>query len=212
MSAAQKTAILAQVGHCYFGAAGQFYVGVNSEGHLGRVIEFGCGTGLFTEILAGKASALLATDIAPGMLEIAKQRVKAPTVTFQVEDCQHSSLTDGAFDTAFLSLVIHFTEPERTVAEMRRILRPGGTVLMANIDPLALRGWDRIRSTVRVLYQGVVGYRTKPPKRFGRNVMTEQRLRDLLNRSGFRIESIETFRDPSNSASIPIQYVRARKV
>ena len=40
MSAAQKTAILAQVGHFYFGAVGQFYVGANMKsGVWGRTVE-----------------------------------------------------------------------------------------------------------------------------------------------------------------------------
>ena len=80
-------------------------------------------------------------------------------MTFKTEDCQHASLADGAFDTAFLSLVIHFTEPGYTVAEIHRILRPGGTLIIANLDPQALKGLDRIRSLIRIVYQGVVGYR-----------------------------------------------------
>jgi ubiquinone/menaquinone biosynthesis C-methylase UbiE len=184
---------------------------VAREGHLGRLVEFGCGTGFYTEVLARKADTLLATDISPGMLDLAKQRVKAANVTFQAEDCQRTSLPDGAFDAAFMSLVIHFTEPDHTVVEMHRILRPGGTLIIANLDPQALNGLDRIRSLIRIVYQGVVGYRIKPPKGFGRNVMTAMQLRELLGQSGFRLDSAETIRDPSRSSNIPIQYVRAVK-
>jgi ubiquinone/menaquinone biosynthesis C-methylase UbiE len=60
------------------------------EGNLGRSVEFGCGTGFYTEVLAGKADTLVATDISPGMLDIAKQRVNAPNVTFRAEDCQRT--------------------------------------------------------------------------------------------------------------------------
>jgi len=181
------------------------------EGNLGRTVEFGCGTGFYTDTLASKADSLLATDISLGMLEIAKQRVAAKHVTFQAEDCQRTSLSDGAFDTALLTLVIHFTAPEQTVAEMCRILRPGGALFVANIDPQALAGLARLRSQVRVVYQGVIGYRIKPPKGFGRNVVSEAKLRELLGRSGFRVTSVETIRDSSRSSNIPIQYVRASK-
>jgi len=184
---------------------------VAREGHLGRVVEFGCGTGFYTEVLARKSDTLLATDISPGMLELAKRRVKATSVTFQVEDCQHTSLPEGTFDTAFISLVIHFTEPGRTVAEMRRILRPGGTLIIANLDPQALTGLGRLRSLIRILYQGIVGYRVKPPKDFGRNVMAEKQLGELLARSGFRLESAETVKDPSGPSNIPVEYIRAVK-
>ncbi len=185
---------------------------VAREGHLGRLIEFGCGTGFYSEVLASKADTLLATDISPSMLELAKQRVKASNVTFQIEDCQHTSLQEGTFDTTFLSLVIHFTRPDRTVAEMRRILPHDGTLIIVNLDPQALNGLDMIRSVIRIIYQGVVGYRVKPPKGFGRNVMTEKQLRELLDRSGFRVESAETIRDRSRSSNIPTQYIRAVKV
>jgi ABC-2 type transport system ATP-binding protein len=185
---------------------------VAREGRLGRLAEFGCGTGFYTDPLARKADMLLATDVSPGMLELAKHRVKAANVTFQTEDCQHTSLADGAFDTAFISLVIHFTEPAQTVAEMHRILRPGGTLIIVNLDPTALTGLDQIRSVIRILYQGVVGYRLKPPKGFGRNVMSERQLLDLMGRSNFRVDSAETIKDASRSSNIPVQYVRATTI
>jgi ubiquinone/menaquinone biosynthesis C-methylase UbiE len=184
---------------------------VAREGRLGRVIELGCGTGFFTEVLATKAETLVATDVAPGMLELAKRRVRAEHVTFRVEDCQHTSFPASAFDTAFISLVLHFTEPERTLTEMHRILRPGGTLLIANLDMQMLKGLHALRSMIRVVYRGVVGYRLKPPKGFGRNVLSEDQLRHGLAGAGFRIDAVETIRDPAQSASIPIEYVRAVK-
>ena len=181
------------------------------EGDLGRLVEFGCGTGFYTEVLARRANSLVATDISPGMLDVAEQRVNAPNVTFRAEDCQRTSLPDGAFDTAFISLVIHFTVPDRTVAEMYRILRPGGTLIVVNLDPQALNGIARIRSLTRIIYQGAVGYRIKPPKGVGRTVVTGAQLRNLLDGAGFRVSSVETITDPSRSSNIPVQYVRAAK-
>ena len=185
---------------------------VGREGNLGRAVEFGCGTGFYTEVLARKANTLLATDISSGMLELAKRQVNAPNVTFQAVDCQRTTLQDEGFDTAFISLLIHFTVPGQTVAEMYRILRPRGTLIIANLDPQLLHGLDRIRSLIRIAYQGIAGYRLKPPKGFGRNVMSEKQLRELLGRSGFRVESAETIRDPSRSSNIPVEYIRAVKV
>jgi ubiquinone/menaquinone biosynthesis C-methylase UbiE len=138
--------------------------------------------------------------------------VNAGNVTFQPEDCQHTSLPDDEFDTAFISLVIHFTEPEQTLAEMHRIVRPSGTLIIANIDPQALNRVNRIRSLIRIVYRGVVGYRVKPPKGFGRNVMSEKQLLALLLQSGFRVDSAERIGDLSRASNIPIQYVRAVKI
>jgi predicted methyltransferase len=94
---------------------------------------------------------------------------------------------------------------------MHRILKPGGLLLVANLDPMSLRGLDRVRSTVRILYRGFTGYRVKPPERLGRNAMTEKQLCELLERAGFRVVSTETLRDASRSSNIPIEYVRAAK-
>jgi SAM-dependent methyltransferase len=121
------------------------------EGGLGALVELGCGTGFYTSVLAEKADAVTATDLSPGMLALARDRITAPNVTFRVEDCQRTSFPDGAFDAAFMSLVIQFTEPEATLAEIRRVLKPGGTVIILNLDMPALRGLDRVRSLARVV-------------------------------------------------------------
>ena len=185
---------------------------VAREGRLGNLAEFGCGTGFYTAMLAGKAERVVATDLSPGMLALAKDGLQASNVTFQTEDCERTSLPAEAFDTAFISLVLHFTEPERTLAEMHRILRPGGTLIIANLDPRALSGLDRVRCLLRITYHGLTGYRTKPPRGFGKHVMTERELCDLLGHSGFEVLSTETIRDPSRSSNIPLEYVRAMRL
>src|SRR5262249_558988 len=144
------------------------------EDSLGAAVEFGCGTGFYTAILAARARSVLATDLAPGMLELARQRIKASGVKFQREGCQKTSLPDGSFDTEFMSLVIELTDPEQTLAEMRRILRPSGLLLIVNLDPEALHGLDRIRCLFRTIFHGLTRYRTKPPKDFMKNVMTQK--------------------------------------
>lgn len=184
---------------------------VAREGRLGKLVEFGCGTGFYTQVLADKAESVVATDLSPGMLQLAEQRIGASNVVFQVEDCERTSLPDAAFDTAFVGLVLHFTEPARALAEMHRILKPGGTLLIANLDLPALKGMDRVRSLVRILYQGLNGYRVKPPKGLGRNVLPEEHLRDLLGVAGFAVISAETVKDASRSSSVPVGYVRAVK-
>src|SRR3954447_16781698 len=91
---------------------------MTKEGPLGYLVEFGCGTGFYTRVLAEKATRVVATDLAPGMLMLAKENITAANVTFQVEDCQRTSLPNESFDTAFLSLVLHFTAPAQTLMEM----------------------------------------------------------------------------------------------
>jgi ubiquinone/menaquinone biosynthesis C-methylase UbiE len=184
---------------------------MTNEGRLGALVEFGCGTGFYTSVLAEKADTVTATDLSPGMLALARDRTAATKVTFRVEDCQKTSFPDAAFDTAFMSLVVHFTDPDAALAEMRRILKPGGTLIILNLDMSSPRGLDRIRSVARVVYRGATGYRVKLPRRFGANVMTEEQLRGALERSGFEVVHMETVRDAARSSNIPVEYVRAVK-
>jgi ubiquinone/menaquinone biosynthesis C-methylase UbiE len=181
------------------------------EGRLGRVVELGCGTGFFSAVLAQKSDSLVATDLSPGMLELARANVRAPNASFQVENCESTSFPDASFDAAFAALVLHFTEPARALAELRRILRPAGTLLLANLDPKALTGLDRVRCLARILYRGITGYRRRPPARLGRNVLSEPELRDLLAAGGFKVTVCDTIRDASRSSYIPIEYVSARR-
>jgi hypothetical protein len=95
---------------------------------------------------------------------------------------------------------------------MHRILKSGGLLIIANLDPMALSGLDRLRSVIRILYHGFTGYRVKPPKGLGQNAMSEKRLCEQLERSGFRVVSTETLRDSSRSSNIPIEYVRSVKL
>src|ERR1043166_9348970 len=79
------------------------------EGTFGRAAEFCCGTGFFTDSIASRSDTLEAVDLAPGMIQVARSRCPAPKITFRNEDCQKTSIGNASLDTAFLSLVIHFT-------------------------------------------------------------------------------------------------------
>jgi ubiquinone/menaquinone biosynthesis C-methylase UbiE len=184
---------------------------VAKEGRLGTLVEFGCGTGYNTGVLSEKADSMVATDVSAGMLALGKQRVAAENVKFQIEDCQKTSFPDGTFDTAFMSLVIHFTEPEKTLAEMRRVLKPGGMLIIVNLDPGALKGLNRVRCIARVIYHGLVGYRVKPPKGSADHLLTEEQLCGLLRKSGFKVLGQETISDTSRSSNVPVDYIRAIK-
>jgi len=184
---------------------------LSREGRLGDVVELGCGTGFYTRALVQQADSVVATDLSPGMLELARAAVAAPNVTFQVENCESTSFPDASFDVVFAALVLHFTEPARALAEMRRILRPGGVLLVANLDPKALSGLDRLRCQVRILWRGLTGYRRRPPPGLGRNVLSERELLDLLAAGGFKVTASEAIRDASRSSHIPIEWVSARR-
>ena len=179
------------------------------EKRLGTLVEFGCGTSFYTGVLSEKADSVVATDISPGMLAVAKEQIKAENVKFQLEDCQKTSFPDGAFDTAFLSLVIHFTEPEKALAEIRRVLKTGGMLIITNLDPYALSRLNRIRCAARVVYNGLARFRVKPPKGSASHLLSEEQLCGLLSKSGFEVLDREIITDTSRSSNIPVDYIRA---
>ena len=97
----------------------------------------GEGNGAFTERLVARCAPGLVEGIDPSEAQIsfARSRLVASGVTFRQGDAQSLPYPDNGFDLAVMPLVIFFlAEPARGVAEMTRVVRPGGQV--------AAYGWD----------------------------------------------------------------------
>jgi SAM-dependent methyltransferase len=96
-----------------------------------RWIEVGCGNGAFTERLVERCAPSLLQGIDPSenQLRFARTRPATRQVQFQLADAMALPFADDEFDMAVMALVIFFVpEPARGVAEMVRVVRPGGTV------------------------------------------------------------------------------------
>jgi SAM-dependent methyltransferase len=108
--------------------------------HGRRVLEAGCGTGAQTVLLAGNSpeAEIVSVDVAAASLERARQRVGAAgyhNVTFHRADLFDLPCADSSFDDVFLCFVLeHLFEPERALAAVRRVLRPGGTLTVIEGD------------------------------------------------------------------------------
>jgi SAM-dependent methyltransferase len=101
------------------------------------VIDVGCGTGNLTfELLAAaKDLAVTAVDYSPIFLAAARAKPGADAVRFEQGDAAALPMGDASFDRALSLLVLHFVpESARALAEMRRVVRPGGTVAAAVWD------------------------------------------------------------------------------
>jgi SAM-dependent methyltransferase len=96
-----------------------------------RWVDVGCGNGAFTEMLATRCapSSLQGIDPSPEQIAYARARLDGAVARFDVGDAQALPYVDGAFDAAVMALVIFFVpDPTRGVAEMARVVRPGGSV------------------------------------------------------------------------------------
>lgn len=96
-----------------------------------RWLDVGCGNGAFTEMLVewcGPAS-VWGIDPSEGQLAYARTRPASRVAQFRQGDAMALSFEDDAFDVAVMPLVIFFVpEPATGVAEMARVVRPGGAV------------------------------------------------------------------------------------
>lgn len=96
-----------------------------------RVLDVGCGTGSLTFELPrhAKLGAIVALDYAEPYVAHARARNSDPRIVFERGDACALPYSDGSFDRAFSQLVLQFIpDAPRAVAEMKRVVRPGGTV------------------------------------------------------------------------------------
>ena len=100
-------------------------------------LDVGCGTGaLRAGILAAtQPAALMGVDPSEGFLELARARLPDARVRFETGDAQKLPLPDDTVDVAVSGLMLNFVPDQpRAMRELRRVVRPGGTV--------ALYVWD----------------------------------------------------------------------
>jgi SAM-dependent methyltransferase len=96
-----------------------------------RWLDVGCGNGAFTELLIERSEprSIDGIDPSPEQVAFARERLKAPSANFRVADAMELPFDNDVFDAAVMPLVIFFVpEPSRGVAEMARVVCPGGTV------------------------------------------------------------------------------------
>lgn len=104
-------------------------------------IDVGCGNGSFTELLVDRCAprAIAGVDPAEAQLDYARTRRACRTADFLQGDATALPFPDETFDAAVMALVIFFVpDPAKGVAEMKRVVRPGGMV--------AAYAWDMMNA------------------------------------------------------------------
>ena len=100
------------------------------------VLDAGCGTGIFSIIFANKgASSVFGIDISEGSLQTAlrlKEKFGLDNAQFQKEDMLHLPFRDEQFDIVWAwGTVHHTTDPTKAIEELIRVLKGGGSILLA---------------------------------------------------------------------------------
>lgn len=152
------------------------------------VVETGCGTGEVTRRLHRLGLRVVATDLAPGMLRVARRR--DPAAALAAAALHALPLADASVDGAVCWYVLQHVPDEAVdaaLAELHRVVRPGGRVL------LAFHSGDGSHLKT----EGYGGH----PMRVHVHRRTAARVADRLRRNGFEISSTTETAPPPGSPS-----------
>lgn len=106
-----------------------------------RAADIGCGTGTMSRWLAarmGEGSRVDAIDISADQLAVARAvpaAAGAEAIDFSLASAYEPALPHGQYDIVFMRLVLcHLKEPEKAIAAMADLLRPGGRLVVVDMD------------------------------------------------------------------------------
>jgi ArsR family transcriptional regulator len=104
------------------------------------LLDIGTGTGRLLELAAPQADHVLGVDMSRDMLALARARLAerglADRAAVRQADMYRLPFADASFDAVALQMVLHYAEdPAAALAEAARVLRPGGTLLVADLAP-----------------------------------------------------------------------------
>lgn len=111
------------------------------------VLDFGCGDGAFSHELVRAGASVSGVDSSETAIAFARQRHArlASSAEFYCEDCYSTHFADGSFDAVVSTDVIeHVQDPDRFLAEIRRVLKPGGIAVISTPIRLTEKVLDQL--------------------------------------------------------------------
>ncbi len=151
------------------------------------LLEVGCGTGLLLRRLGPKARRAVGVDLSPGMLAIARNR----GLTVVEADARALPFPDANFDVAVsFKTLPHVPDLRQALAELCRVVRPGGVVIAEVYNPISLRAWtkrflparrtsrDRTEADVFVRFDDEAAFRAAIPP--GARIVATHGMRTVL--------------------------------
>ena len=102
--------------------------------HCETALDVGRGTGSFSRLLAGRAGRVVALDLSPRMIEVAKERSKQyPNIHFEVADATKWVPGGQRFDCVASIAMLHHVAAEEMLAKMAGLLKAGGTLVVLDL-------------------------------------------------------------------------------
>lgn len=153
----------------------------------GDVLDVGCGTGALLPRLAAwnaRVSAYAGLDPSPAMLRQAAEAARAPVeggpaprAGFAAGEAEALPFASASFDVVLSASALHyFADAPRALAEMRRVLRPSGRLLLLD--------WSRDFASMKALDLWMRATRVPYAR-----MWSQREIRDLLHGAGFRVEA-----------------------
>ncbi len=162
-----------------------------------RWLDLACGTGAMAERAARAGAKVTGVDLAPALVEQARQRASAAglEIDYQVGDCERlAGIDDGAFDVVSSTCGIMFAPDHRAAArELARVTAPGGRIALANWTPTG---------GLAKMFRVMAPYQPAPPPSSPFDWGDERRVHELLD-EWFELEleeHVSTLRVPSGEA------------
>jgi SAM-dependent methyltransferase len=99
-----------------------------------HALEIGCGTGAFARLLAARSGRVLALDLSPCMIEVARaSSPHHPNIDFQVADVLAWDFPAGHFDAIATITTLHHLPLETTLSKMKAALKVGGVLVVLDL-------------------------------------------------------------------------------
>jgi ubiquinone/menaquinone biosynthesis C-methylase UbiE len=119
------------------------------------ILDVACGPGIITAALAPRAHEVVAFDLTPEMLAKARARCADAglrNVSFREGSATDLPFPDASFDAVVTRLSIHhFQAPQRPLAEMARVLKPGGTLVVADVVSSEVGEESELHNAIEIL-------------------------------------------------------------
>ena len=97
-----------------------------------RALEVGCGTGIFLEAAATTGADIVALDLSAHLLAQARARLAAAgKVRLSLGNAEQMPFRESSFDAVYGSSILHHLNIDAALAEVHRVLRPGGRIVFA---------------------------------------------------------------------------------
>lgn len=147
------------------------------------VLELGCGTGFYSEMVIGRVKQLTATDLAPEMIEQAKRNLAQFTnVEVRIEDCYNTSFKDNVFDGVLMVNLLHIViDPLAVLMEGHRVLKDNGRIVIVDGTGYGMSFVKKMALGIRFLR------RYGRPCSYARNLRPEE-LVGMVREAGFVVE------------------------